>query len=595
MEQIVLVLGITVLAVALFKYLKLPSIIAYLLIGCILGPYAIGVLHNTEYIKWLAEIGVVFLLFTIGLELPLAKFMEMRYDLLIIGCGQVFFCTLLFMILMCGFGVNFLSSLVAASALSLSSTAIIMRQLSEQNDLFSRHGQLVFAMLIFQDIAVVPLLILLPILASFNQPNAEIAANYELILPIITIMFKGCVVFAIIIGLSKTVLRKLFHKIAMTRSLELFMFAVLFVALLAAYVTHEFGLSMSFGAFVAGIGLGESEYRHQIDSEIRPFRDILLGIFFISIGMLLNLEIVFNNFTMVLVAVLAIVLIKFIVVTLLCYLLGRKVNMLTCLKSGMILAHAGEFGLAILTLAGSYKLIYGNTAQIILAAMIISLFIAVLMTKYSGFIINFIAEKTGIKQFRLLDNQNNMSVENEHCAPIAAHYPHMSDHIIICGFGRVGKNLARLLKMNNLHYLCLETNSRLVRNGVTSDYNVYFGDCATSRDILALASLNQAKMVVICVDNDHVTKNIIKNIRSLHSKIPILVRTRDLNNSKDLQDAGANEVISETEEASFMLALNMLIMLGTSTEKAIDTINEIRHKKVDFFENLLRERNLLNK
>lgn len=589
MEQIVLVLGITVLTVAVFRYFKLPSIIAYLLIGCILGPYALGVLDNTEQIKWLAEIGVVFLLFTIGLELPLAKFMEMRHDLLIIGCSQVFLCTILFMALMYVLGIDFLFSLVASSALSLSSTAIIMRQLSEQNDLFSRHGQLAFAMLIFQDIAVVPLLILLPVLASFKQQGVALAANSELILPIIIILLKGGFVFAIIIGLSRTLLRKLFHKIAMTRSLELFMFAVLFVALLAAHVTHEFGLSMSFGAFVAGIGLGESEYRHQIDSEMRPFRDILLGIFFISIGMLLDLGVVFNNFTMVIVAVLAIVIIKFIIVALLCNFLGRRVNLLTSIRSGMVMAHAGEFGLAILTLASSYKLIYGNTAQIILAAMILSLFIAVLVTKYSGVIIHYATHKFGMSQNTLSDDDSKQKTEeDEYGTPMAAHYPDISEHIIICGFGRVGKTLAKLLQMNNIHYLCLETNSRLVRKGDLADYNVYFGDSASSRDILALAGLNGAKMVVICVDNDQISKNIIKNIRSLNTKIPILVRTRDFNNSKDLQDAGANEVISETEEASVMLALNMLIMLGTPTEKAMNCISEIRHKKFDFFDNLLR-------
>lgn len=586
MEHLVLVLGLTVLAVALFKYLKLPSIIAYLLIGVFLGPYAMGVLDNTEQIRLLAEIGVVFLLFTIGLELPLAKFIDMRYNLLLIGSSQVVLCTVLIGGIMYAFGSDFLVSLVAASALSLSSTAIIMRQLSEQNELFAKHGQLCFAMLIFQDLAVVPLLILLPIMSKFSGADAN--ADYEMLLPVLSILFKGLIVFSIIIALSRTLLRIVFHKIANTRSLELFMFAVLFVALLSAYVTHEFGLSMSFGAFVAGIGLGESEFRHQIDAEVRPFRDILLGIFFISIGMLLDLSIVANNFYKIIFAVITIVLIKFFVVSFLCLMLGKRVNLHTALKSGLIMAHAGEFGLAILTLASYYNILYGTTAQIILAAMIISLFIAVLLTKHSEKILSHIFKFLKID---LEENTDQVVLDatefDRSGSPMAAHYPDLERHVIICGFGRVGKTLAKILKLKNIPHICLETNPRLVKSGRMEGYNVFFGDSSNSRDILALASLNTAKLIAICVDSDVITSKIITNIKSLNSKIPVIARTRDLKNIKRLLAQGATEVISETEEASMMLALNMLLMLGDDLEDAMISINKARRKQTDFFNQLI--------
>lgn len=582
MEHLVLVLGMTVLTVALFKYFNLPSIIAYLLIGVLLGPHSLGVLDNTDQISLLAEIGVVFLLFTIGLELPLAKFMDMRYNLLLIGSSQVFLCTVLMTIMMCLFGNGFIVSLVASSALSLSSTAIIMRQLSEQNELFAKHGQLSFAMLIFQDIAVVPLLILLPLIAKF-QTTATIS-NFEMVIPVISILFKGAIVFSIIIALSRTLLKTAFHKIAGTRSLELFMFAVLFVALLAAFVTHEFGLSMSFGAFVAGIGLGESEFRHQIDAEVRPFRDILLGIFFISIGMLLDLSIVANNFLSVYVAVAAIVLIKFLVVSLLCFYLGRRVNLHTALKTGLIMAHAGEFGLAILTLSVSYNILSGDFAQIILAAMILSLFIAVILVKYADNILYSLFKLLGLDQDKNIDQTNYDPNEFErHASPMVSHYPDLTNHVIICGFGRVGKTLAKVLQIRNIPYIALETNSRIVKNSVVAGFNVYFGDSANSRDILALASLNNAKMVAVCVDHDEISKKIITNIKSLNNSIPVLVRTRDLMNSKCLLESGASEVISETEEVSMMLALNMLMFLGVESEDAMSSINSVRQKQFDFF------------
>lgn len=573
MDKLVLVLGITVLTVALFKHFRLPSIIAYLLIGCFLGPYTLGILDSTEQIKWLAEIGVVFLLFTIGLELPLAKFMEMRYNLLLIGGSQVLLCTLTIGLLLFALGNSLLVSWAAASALSLSSTAIIMRQLSEQNELFARHGQLSFAILIFQDLAVVPLLILLPLLADFN--NATTDSPFEVVWPIVNVLFKGAVVFAIIIALSRTILRKAFHKIALTRSLELFMFMVLFVTLLSAFVTHEFGLSMSFGAFIAGIGLGESEFRHQIEAEVRPFRDVLLGIFFISIGMLLDLKMVFDNFLLIIIAVIAIVLIKFLVVASLCYFMGKRVNLVTALKTGMIMAHAGEFGLAILTLATSYKIITGSKAQVLLASMIVSLFVAVLLTKYAGNILRFIIK---IKLGQGYQNSEFYSEVAESNSPMASHYPDTREHIIICGFGRVGKMLSKFLKMENRPYLCLETDPRLVKNGVLGGYNVYYGD-ANRRDVLSLAGVSKAKLIAICLDDDETAKKIITHIKSLNDDVKILVRTRDLKNKDKFLQLGANEVIAETLEASMMLGLQMFMLLGSRPDDAMNYINKARQDK----------------
>lgn len=578
MEQLVLVLGLTVLAVALFKYCKIPSIVAYLLIGVLMGPYALGVLDNSEQIRWLAEFGVVFLLFTIGLELPLEKFVAMRYNLLFIGGSQVLLCTILIASFIYFFTKSFIISWAIASALSLSSTAIIMRQLSEQNELFEKHGQLAFAMLIFQDIAVVPLLILLPLLAKFQQMG--VSSGFEFVWPVVSILFKGIVVFVIIIALARTVLRKVFHKIAQIRSLELFMFMVLFVALLSAYVTHEFDLSMTFGAFVAGIGLGESEFRHQIDAEVRPFRDILLGIFFISIGMMLNLNIVIQNFVYVLFAVLSIVLIKFIIVAILCYFFGRNVNLFTAIKTAMIMAHAGEFSLALLTLAGTYGIVGGTTAQIILASAIISLFIAVLFTKYADSILKTFFGDT----FQDTQPPKNYSDVSEYIAEKMQH--DLDEHIIICGFGRVGKTLAKFLKKYNKPYICLELDAKLVKNGALADFNVYYGD-ANHKDVLASININRAKLVAVCVDNDDIAKKIISNIRMLNHEIPILVRTRDLYDRNILIELGATEVIAETFEASMMLALHMFLMSGVTPEQALEMISNVSADRDNFFTKLL--------
>ena len=576
MEKLVFVLGVTVLTVALFRKFKLPSIIAYLSIGCLLGPFGLDVLNNTEQIKLLAEIGVVFLLFTIGLELPLSKFIEMRYNLLFLGGSQVILCTFFMSLLMYLLNYNIVVSLVAGSSFSLSSTAIIMKQLSEQNELFTKSGQLAFAMLIFQDIAVVPLLVMLPVFADLNiilqsGVSTQLNNNLDILWSILSVLFKGVIVFTIILAMSKSILRNFFHKIAVTRSLELFMLSVLFVALLSAYVTHSFGLSMSFGAFIAGVGLGESEYRHQIDSEIRPFRDILLGIFFISIGMLLDFDIVLTNFYKVIFCVTALVLIKFTIIFVLCYLLGKKISYKTSIKTGLIMAHSGEFGLAILTLAASYKIMSEDMTQIILSSMILSLFIAVLLTKYSDRLSDLIC---------LNINHNKKSHTNNHVIDFNRQYPDLKDHVIICGFGRVGKIVADCLKSEQQEYIGIDTDARIVKNNFADHYNVFFGD-TSKRDILPLVGLGRAKLLIICIDDEKSIKKIIMNVRNLNSEIPVLVRAKDLKNYQDLITLGATEVISETLEASMMLVLHMLLMLGM---KPTDAMSCITKKREDRYE-----------
>lgn len=584
MEKIVLILGITVLVIAVFKKFKLPPIVAYLLIGVVFGPYGAGLLTNTAQIQHLAEIGVVFLLFTIGLELPLSKFLDMRYNLLLLGGGQVVLCTIFITLILMLFKVNFLVSFIVAFAMSLSSTAIIMRQLSEQNELFSPHGELAFTMLIFQDIAVIPVLIIMPVIATFKQLGADngMIEHMQLIWQVLVVLLKGSILFVCIIIISKTILKKLLHQIALTRSLELFMFTVLFLALLSAYVTQALGLSMTLGAFVAGIGLGESEYRHQIDAEIRPFRDILLGIFFISIGMLLNLSIVVNKFSYVIFAVITLILIKFLVVSAFCYLFGKKISIDDSVKTGLIMAHAGEFGLAILTLAASYSVIEGNLLQILLAAMILSLFFAVFLTKYTDDIISFFARHSRKSDY----NDKYPESQAEHAGPMIAHYPEVNNHVVICGFGRVGMTLAKFLHLEDKSYLGLEYDANTVEYAVINGFKVYYGD-ATRHDVLAFTSVNRAKLVAVCVDDDSVAKKIIKNIRIINSTIPILVRTRDMCNYDELIEAGANHVIIETIEASLMLTLNMFAMLGVELDKAMEYINQSREAHNKFFTDLI--------
>ena len=574
MEQILVVLGLTIFLIALFKYFNIPSIIAYLLIGCLLGPYGINLIAVSEQMKWLADIGVVFLLFTIGLELPFSKLMAMRYDMLLIGGSQVLLCTLALVYVVNFYFNNIVISLVIASALSLSSTVVVLRKLSEQNELFSKYGRLSFAMLIFQDLSVIPFLVIIPVLSTININEVAFNwSNLNLLMPVLKVLVNGIIVFTIIIVFSRSILKVFFHKIALTQSLELFMFAVLFTTLFAAYVTQTFGLSMTFGAFVAGVGLGESEYRHQIDVELRPFRDILLGIFFISIGMLLNLQVVIDHFGSVLYLMLAIFIVKFVIISLLSYYLGRKIDLVSAIHCGLIMSHAGEFGLAILTIAISYRLIGGELAQIILAAMIFSLFLAVFLSKYSKSCLKWLAIDTSSEKVSY--QFTNLT------APELSNYPDLTGHVIICGFGRVGIILAKFLELENKPYIILDSNPELLEAPSSKNFNIFYGD-ASRIDILSYCSLNRARLVAICIDDDKIAKKIISNIRILNYKIPILVRTRDLTNYDSLIESGATEVISETIEAGMMLVMRMFLVMGFRAQDILDLITSTR-KDRDFF------------
>lgn len=575
MEKILFILGITILCIVTCKRYNLPSIIAYLIIGCAMGPFALGIIHNSEQIQLLAEVGVAFLLFTIGLELPIARFLDMRYNLLLIGGAQVVFCTLILGIGMYFIIGNFLVSWIVASGLAMSSTAIVMRQLSEQNELFARHGQLAFAMLIFQDIAAVPLLILLPFLAEANATGWD--NNLTLMWTMLGILAEGTIIFIIILLLSKTVIKSIFHKIVLTRSLELFMLMVLFIALAAAVISESLELSMTFGAFVAGIGLGESQYRHQIDAEIRPFRDILLGIFFISVGMMLDLTIVRDSLGLVLLGVLAIFVVKCLLIFIICYVLGRQVNFMTAVNTGLIMAHAGEFGLAILALGKSYGIIVGATAQITLAAIIISLFVAVICSKYKEQIIRILLRNHYIKQLHQRETESSNAELNSYKQ--RENTTLLNDHIIICGFGRVGKTLAKFLTQEGQSYICLDLNPKVVQQGILEGYNIFFGD-ANRRNIMDSVYLNDSKLIVICVDDDATAKKITGCIRSLNLQLPILVRTRDFKQRDALIELGANEIIAETFEASMMLALHMFLLLGLSPDDAVQSINRANKEEL---------------
>ncbi|MBJ6611694.1 MAG: cation:proton antiporter [Candidatus Thiothrix moscowensis] len=552
LHGILLLLVLSVGAVTVFRRLNLPPILGYLLVGALTGEHAlewIGSDKNGDF-AFMGEVGVVFLLFAIGLEFSAKQFMAMRHTILGLGGAQVVLSTLCGIAILSYFGTSWQGSLVAAGALAMSSTAIVIKQLSEQGEMRSRHGQMALGILLFQDIAVVPFLVIIPVLSGENaatQSGAEIALNVS----VAALLF----VFMLVVG--HYTLRPLFQYIARAQSIELFNITVLLVALTSAWITASLGLSLALGAFLAGMLLSETEYKHQIESEIRPFRDILMGIFFISVGSKLNVEVLPELWQPILLLVLGLTIGKGLLIALLVRISAN--NDRTALRTGMVLAQGGEFGFALLALALSNGMLTSNESQAVLASIIISMVLSPIIIRYNENIAS-----------RLLTDQQHQREAHEFSTAVQE----VADHVIICGYRRMGQGLARLLDAQGISFIALDLDPSIVQETRDAGDPVWFAD-ASRPEILEAAGLHRARMVIITVIDIEVAKRITETIRHMHDSIPVLVRTRDERQTEALEALSAT-VLHEPLEATVMVAERMLQQLGAPPEELLAITADIR-------------------
>lgn len=373
-HAILILLSTAVVLLALFRYLRFPQILAYLCAGIVVGPYGLGWIPDSEGTRKLAEFGLVFLMFTIGLEFSLPKLMAMKTIVFGLGGAQVLLSCLVFGTIAWWLGASFEGAIVIGAVLALSSTAIVMKLLIEQLDQNSDYGRHAFGVLLFQDLIVVPFLILIPALGGDIEQSVVVTFAWVLVKSV------GVLVGIFLVG--RWLLRPLFHAVAAARLREFFMFTVLFITLASAWLTDLAGLSLALGAFLAGMMLGGTQYRHQVESDILPFRDILLGLFFVTIGMLLNLSAVYEFWPYVLASVLGLIVFKAILIMLLARLFGLDAG--AALRTGLVLAQGGEFGFALLLQARNYQLLDVPSAQVVLASVIFSMLAAPLLVRHSG-------------------------------------------------------------------------------------------------------------------------------------------------------------------------------------------------------------------
>lgn len=557
LEILILLLVIALLTTSLFRYIKFPAIVGYIFVGILVGPYTLNLISDSHDVRYIAEFGIVFLMFTIGLEFSLSKMIAIKKIVFGYGGIQVVLSTLLTALVGMNLDMTLAEILIVAGIVALSSTAIVLKQLTDQSELYLKHGINSLGILLFQDLAVIPLLILIP-----RLENIEIFGLTE---EISWAFVKGVLAFMILVSIGRWVLRPLFYFIAKAKSLELFTLLTLFITLSAAWLTEELGLSMALGAFLAGMMLSETEFRHQIETDIRPFKDVLLSFFFISVGMQLDISIVFDAWPWVLLLLLALAVFKSLLISTICFIFDRDKT--SALRTGLTLAQGSEFGFVILTSAMSYNLLRQEYAQVILCALLISMALAPIIISHNRKLALAVIGK------RQDEPQSDMETLKEYSKELA-------NHVIICGYGRVGRMVANFLSKADIPYCVLDLDANRVKEASQKGERISFAN-ATHPEVLMHANIQRSGAVVVCFYDTVATSKMIQYIRHNYGNLPVIIRTHDDVEADYFYQLGATEVIPETFETSVMLASHLLLLLKVHTDQVSEWINESRNDRYD--------------
>ena len=562
LQPVLILLAAAVLVVVVFRSLKLPTVLGYLIVGVAIGPHALGWIYGTDEVRNLAEIGVVFLMFSIGLEFSLPKLITMRRVVFGLGAAQVILTLAIVLAAAMALDIPWQTGIVLGGALAMSSTAILAKLLAERFELNSPHGRQIIGILLFQDLAVVPLLIIIPALAA---PPENLAMNLG------TALLKAAIVLTVLLFFGPRVMRGWFHLVAKRKSSELFVLNVLLVTLGVAFVTEMAGLSLALGAFVAGMLISETEYRYQVEEDIKPFRDILLGLFFVTIGMQLDLRVAVES-GWVSVLLVALVVMKTLLILGLSRMFGSDWSV--AMRTGLTLGACGEFGFVLLAHANYLNLIGPQSLQPVLAAMVLSMLIAPFIIERSGDIVRRWSSAEWTNRALQLHN-------------IAVQSMAADKHVVVCGYGRSGQNLARFLEQEKIPFIALDIDPHRIREAEAAGESVVFGDAAR-REVLIAAGLLRAKALAITYSDTGSALKILGLVHDLRPGLPVVVRTLDDNDIERLKLAGAAEVVAEIMEGSLMLASTTLMLLGVPLNRVLRRIRETREQRYSLFRGFFR-------
>ncbi|MEX3547854.1 MAG: cation:proton antiporter [Burkholderia sp.] len=568
LEMTLLLLLASVAGVVVFRSLNLPPMLGYLTVGIVVGPHALGFAGDLERAEHLAEFGVVFLMFSIGLEFSLAKLRAMQR--LVFGLGLMQVVVTLAVAVLLGFvferwvHITWQNSVALGGALAMSSTAIVSKMLAERLEIETAHGRNIFGVLLFQDLAVVPLLI---VISAFGGESSK-----DLMVTLGLAAVKIVIALALLLFVGQKFMTRWFNLVARRRSQELFVLNLLLVTLGAAFITDRFGLSLALGAFIAGMLISETPYRHQVEEDIKPFRDVLLGLFFVTTGMLLDSRVIWTHPLLVIGFFIGQVGLKAATITGLARLFGAPPGV--AMRTGLGLAQAGEFGFVMLNLILDRHLVDSTLLQAILASMLLSMLAAPFLIQNADRIVMRLSSTEWMQQSLQMTRIATQSLKQQ-------------GHVIICGYGRAGQNLARMLEQEGLAYVALDLDPDRVSAAAAAGESVVFGDAARRESLLA-AGIHRAAAVAVTYANTPSALRVLHNVHDLEPSLPAIVRTVDDADLEKLLAAGATEVIPESVEGSLMLASHMLVLMGVPMRRVLRRVEEMRDERYSLLRGYFR-------
>jgi CPA2 family monovalent cation:H+ antiporter-2 len=552
---ILLLLTAAVGAVSVVRRFKLPSMLAYLAIGIVLGPHGLALLPESAEVESFAEFGVVFLMFTIGLEFSLKRLQAMRTLVFGFGPAQMALTAVgTGLVTALAYDQSWRSGIAVGLAVAMSSTAIVAKMLSDRFELHSRSGRQTMGVLLFQDLAVAPCLILMPALAASGDDlwrSLAVAAAQML------------AVLALLIWVGQKLMGRIFDAVARVRSNELLVLTTLWVVVGLSFLTARSGLSLALGAFVGGMLISETVYRHHVEADIRPFRDILLGLFFVTVGMLLDIGYVLANAHKLVLAVVLLIGGKALVMLIITHV--AKTPLVAGLRTAAQLAQGGEFGLVLIELARQLQLISTSAFQITLSAMLVSMFIAPFLIARAARLSGDMGRGDWAHKATVIHN-------------IAVHSLDLGEHVVICGYGRTGQRIAEFLGIEDIPFIALDVDPQRIAEAGVNGINVVFGN-ADRREVLQAAGISRARAVVITYPDAHSAERVVRIVRATQPAIPIVVRTTDDKDVARLKAAGATEVIPEVLESSLLIAAETLVQAGIPMKNAIQHVRAVRAER----------------
>ena len=555
------ILGFAILILTIFYKFEVPPVLGFLVTGMLIGPYGLGILNGGQNMELNAELGIIFLLFTIGVDLSLKELWKMKKAVMAGGTLQILFTTTLVLIVCTGLGFSPATSVFIGFLISLSSTAIVLKVLQDRNEVYTPHGKTSLAILIFQDLAIVPLILITPMLAGSS-------VSFEGALP--NIFFKGSLIILVFILSAKFLVPWIFYHVGKTGSKQLFFVSVVFICLSAAIFTSSIGLSLALGAFLAGIVISGSQYSQQAMGNILPLKDMFMSFFFVSIGMLLDIGYLLDHLPLLILATITLIVIKSIAGVGVTFLLGSPLR--TTILTGLALSQVGEFSFVLSRLGLEYSLLTEETYQAFLAVSIITMGVTPFVINASYKPADFIVKKASSTAFgmKLVHGIYSEPLDDEEKTE-----PQIKDHLIIVGFGFSGKTISKAAKAAGIPYIIVEMNPETVQQEKTKGEKIQYGD-ATFGAVLEHAGIKNARVLVIGISDAAATRKIVETAKELNPNVCIIAKVRDLQEMKRLNALGADEIIPEEYETSVEIFVRLLEKYLVPREDIEKMVNDVR-------------------